>query len=419
MLASISKISREGLYGVLLFSVIFLNSIGYKLGSIAIILLTLFYLIDRNLIGKIKRGQNRLMFLFFVYFFLHIVGFLYTSNRSLAEHEITVRLPFLLLPLIIFTEKIRFQYIYNIFSVFKYWLMFLAVILIYHKLFIVKGPLLSLPELSLRALTNIHHAYMSLFYIFALFFIMYEIANQRISNFFGFLQIGFILFFITILGARVTIAIAIIVTIIFFIYRIRKTSGLLQLLIPIVLIGASFFIVKKTNLIDKFSRLSKVEWNIDKNIYNHQVFSFEYDENTSNTLELRLIKWYSALQIIKEHPVTGVGTGDYKDHLNEQYRKIDFKKGIAYGYNTHNQYIEECIKFGLIGGVFFIFFIGYIVWKAYSKKNYLLFLTTLSVAALLFIESAFARQHGVVFFCFFIPILYVFHDSLPKQKKAL
>lgn len=418
MLKSLRKIPREIVYGLLLFNVLFCNSIGYKLGSIAIILLTLFFLIDKNVLKKIKGVKNTVAFLFFGYFLLHIIGLLYTENTRLAEHEITVRLAFLLLPLIIFTEKIRATYLYTIFSGFKYWLFFLAGILIYHKLFIVQGPLISLPTLSLRALTDIHHAYFSLFYMFALFFIMHEIRNEKISNFFGFLQIGFILFFITILGARVTTAIGVIVTFIFFIQRIRKTKGALQFLIPVVLAIAAFFIIQKTNFTEKFSRLSKVEWNIEKNIYNHQVFSFEYDEVTSNTLELRLIKWYSALQIIKKNPIIGVGTGDYKDELNEQYKAIDFKKGIVYGYNTHNQYLEEFIKFGILGGTFFLFFIGYILWVALKKKNNLLFLTSFTMASFLLIESVFARQHGVVFFCLFIPVLYVYHNALKKYKKA-
>lgn len=419
MLAYLRKIPREFIYALLLLNVLVCNSVGYKSGSVSIILLTLFFLIDKKLIVKIRKFKSTIGFLFIGYFLMHIIGLLYTQNTRLAEHEIVVRLPFLLLPLIIFTEKIRKTYLYNIFYVFKYWLLFFAGLLIYHKLFIVQGPLISLPMLSLRALTNIHHAYFSLFYMFCLFFIIHQIRHQRISNFFGFLQIGFVLFFITTLGARVTTAIGIVVTFIFFIQRIGKTKGALQLLIPIVLVIATFFIVQKTNLTEKFSRLSKVEWNIEKNIYNHQVFSFEYDETTSNTLELRLIKWYSAIQIVKKAPLIGVGTGDYKGELNKQYREIDFKKGMVYGYNTHNQYLEEFIKFGIIGGVFFLFFIGYILWGAFKKRNGLLWLTAITMASFLLIESVFARQHGVVFFCFFIPILYIYHQSTDAQKKSV
>ncbi len=417
MLTQILKTKREVIYILLLFNVLFSNTIGYKLGSISIILLTLFYLIDRNLLSKIKKIKQKVGLLFLGYFVFHLIGLIYTQNTKLAEHEITVRLPFLLLPLILFTESISKKYLYNLFVALKYWLFLLAIILFYHKLFIVGGPLISLPSLSLRELTGIHHAYFSMFYAFSLFFVMYQVMHEKISYVFGFIQIAFLLFIITILGARVTMGITIIVTLIFFIQRMLKTKGMLKYISLLVLVIASFFIFKQSKLVDKFSRLSKVEWNIEKNIYNHQVFTFEYDEVTSNTLELRLIKWYCAYQIIKNHAIFGVGTGDYKDELNKQYRNIEFKKGMVYGYNTHNQYIEEFIKFGIVGGVYFLFFIGSILFLALRKKNTLLFLVVITFASFLAIESVFARQHGVVFFCFFIPVLYQYGKLSQESKQ--
>lgn len=416
MFANLHKIKRDSVYGVLLFNVLFFNSIGYKLGSVAMLLLIPFFLFDRKLLSKFKRLNVPYIVLFVGYLAIHAIGIAYSENARLSEHEVVVRLPFLLLPVVIFSEKIHPSKLYFVLAVFKYWLLFFAGFLIYHKLFIVQGSLLSLSTLTLRALTGIHHAYFSLFYMFALFFIMHQIERNRIGLFSGFLQAAFILFFLSVLGARVMMALGIVISIIFFVKKILKAKLALKLLLTVTLSISFFIILSSTNFAEKFSRLSKIEWNIEKNIYNHQIFSFEYDEVTSNTLELRLIKWYCALQIVKEHPVVGVGTGDYKDHLNEKYRAIEFKKGMAYGYNTHNQYFEEFIKFGAIGGIFFILFIGYLLRDAWVKKNKMLFLTVLTFGCFLCIESAFARQHGVIFFCFFVPILYVYHNLLDHRK---
>ena len=151
-----------------------------------------------------------------------------------------------------------------------------------------------------------------------------------------------------------------------------------------------------------------MEWNFEKNIYNHQVFTFGYDSATSNTLEMRLIKWYCAWEIIKEHPITGVGTGDYNQALIEKYNEIDFKKGMVYKYNTHNQFIEEFLKFGVLGGLFFLLFIGFIFYQAIRSKNELLMLSILTVSAFMMVESIFERQHGVVFFSLFISLAYLY-----------
>lgn len=419
MLKHLHRIKRDSVYGLLLFNILFFNSIGYKLGAISMLLLIPFFLLDKQLLQKFRRLNWKYVALFAGYLLIHAIGILYSDNARLSEHESVVRLPFLLLPVVIFTEKIQRSKLNVVLVAFKYWLLFFACYLIYHKLYIVQGPLISLPELSLRALTGIHQAYFSLFYMFALFFVMYQVERNKVGLFWGYLQIGFILFFISVLGARVMMTIAVLVTVIFTARAILRTKLVLRLLLLGVLIVSSLLIVRNTNFSEKFSRLSKIEWDIDKNIYNHQVFSFEYDDVTSNTLELRLIKWYCALQIVKEHPIIGVGTGDYKDELNKMYRSIEFKKGMVYGYNTHNQYLEEFIKFGTVGGLFFLFFIGYILKDAIVKKNSLLFLTALTVAAFLLIESAFSRQHGVIFFCFFVPVLYIYHNLLETHKKSV
>ena len=178
-----------------------------------------------------------------------------------------------------------------------------------------------------------------------------------------------------------------------------------------------FFILlvyKETNFVSKLSRLAKVEWNIDKNIYNHQVFTIDYNEKTSNSFELRLIKWYSAIEVFKKNILFGVGSGDYNQELVKQYHKIDFKKGMVYEYNTHNQYLEEFVKFGVFGGLYFCFFIGYLIFDSIKKKNKLLLKTLLLISVFLMVESVFVRQHGVIFFTLFVPLLYKY--NLKKSK---
>ncbi len=125
---------------------------------------------------------------------------------------------------------------------------------------------------------------------------------------------------------------------------------------------------------------------------------------------MRLIKWYCASEVIKDNLFVGVGTGDYNDVLVQKYKDIDFKKGMVYGYNTHNQYLEEFLKFGVFGGLFFIIFMIYIVYQAVRFKNWFLVSIIFTMCAFMLVESIFERQHGVVFFSFFIPLVYLYHQ---------
>ncbi len=414
---NILKIERENIYAILLFFAPFSLSIGYKLSSISIIFLTIFFFSDKKLFQKLKRLKNNTIVYFFVaYFIVNLLGLLYTEDFIKGKAEVTVKLSFLILPIIVFTEEISKQKLFYFFNAFKYWLIVFSLFLLYHKMFIIGGPLFTLPTYSLNPITGIHHAYFSLFYVPMVGFLIYQIENQKIQMLYGYLELGYILFFIILLGSRIISGVILLYVIFFLIKKIIISSKKQKLLVICSIVLVSYFVVKQTNFIGKFGRLSKIEWNIEKNIYNHQVFSFEYDEVNSNSLELRLIKWYCAIQILKENILIGVGTGDFEIELVKKYTKIDFKKGMAYRYNTHNQFLEEFVKFGLIGGLFFIIFIIKIIIDAINSRNKYLLIVIISFSLFLVFESVFERQHGVILFTLFIPILYINHQSVKHIK---
>ena len=409
------KIERETIYALLLFFVSFSLSVGYKLSSISIIILTIFFILDKRLFHKLKLlKNNNIVYFFIAYFIINLLGLLYTTDFIKGKAEVTVKLTFFILPIIIFTEEISKQKLFSFFIAFKYWLILFSLFLLYHKLFIIGGPLFTLPTYSLNPITGIHHAYFSLFYILMVGFVIYQIENQKIKFFYGYLELVYLLFFITLLGSRIITGVILLYAIFFLVNRIIVSSRKQKLLLIGSFILTSYFVVKQTNFASKFDRLSKVEWSLENNIYNHQVFTFEYDDVNSNSLELRLIKWYCALQILKENVLIGVGTGDFKTELVKKYTQIDFKKGMAYKYNTHNQFLEEFVKFGLIGGLFFILFMLKIIVDAINSRNKFLFIIITSFSLFLIFESVFERQHGVVFFTLFIPILYKYHQIINR-----
>ena len=98
---NILKIERENIYAILLFFASFSLSIGYKLSSISIIFLTIFFFSDKNLFQKLKRLKNNTIVYFFVaYFLLNLLGLLYTEDFIKGKAEVTVKLSFLILPII-------------------------------------------------------------------------------------------------------------------------------------------------------------------------------------------------------------------------------------------------------------------------------------------------------------------------------
>lgn len=409
---SILKI-RENQYFILLLALLVFLSKGYHFSSNAIAVISLFYLIDKNLSNKIKQIDFKFYLPFLLYFAIYIIGILYSHNQRKAWNELNAKLSFLLLPAIILSEKISREKMFKILLFLKYWLFFFALFLLFKQVVLDQRSLWTLAYFSLKDVTNIHQWYFSQFYFLALLLVLYQIHEKSINNKVALLEIIFILFFIVLLSAGPTIlmSFAIVFFSIFFLVKnwYIKFVILLALFLGFYLVKDTYFLKKKIH------RITHIEWNLEKNIQKHAlVFSSEFTDY--NTLELRLIKWHLASNIIKNNFFTGVGSGDSQDLLNKSYKEIQFQNGIKFHYNAHNQYLEEGMRFGLIGILLFLYFLGNSLVLAYKQGNLFLVALILFIALSALIESVLARFHGVVFYSVIVPFLYKFYQLKNAEK---
>lgn len=403
------NITREQIYSILLGVFMFFLTIGYNGAAYSFIALLLFFLIDKNLIKKLK-GLNISIYLpFFLYLLVLSIGLLYTSNIPKGLEELRVRLPLLLFPIVLLTEPISFNKVQKILLLFKYWLFVWALVLIAHKLKYHNHTLWDLSSFSLFELTGIHQLFFSQFYLLILVYIFYQHNNKQISTVKALVEIAFIVFFLVVLGSGLIIILALFFSFLYFLIALK--SNILKIS-SILFLCVGMYAVKDTMLIkNRIYKLTHIEWNIQKNIEKHQIKDLN-EFNSYNTLEFRILKWYTSVEIIKNNVLTGVGTGDYQDAINDGYKKIDFKNGIRSKFNSHNQFLEDFVKIGILGfvTVFSIFAIP--LYFAYKQKNHLLMIWILISLATAIIESIFDRFHGVAIYAFFIPLAYVL-----KSKK--
>lgn len=85
---------------------------------------------------------------------------------------------------------------------------------------------------------------------------------------------------------------------------------------------------------------------------------------------LRLDAWRWSLQLIKEKPMLGVGTGNWKVEI----LKLENQKnpGFIYLYKTHNDFIEITTETGIFGGLLFLSIFFLVVWhflKRFIRKK--------------------------------------------------
>ena len=126
---------------------------------------------------------------------------------------------------------------------------------------------------------------------------------------------------------------------------------------------------------------------------------------TGSSLMQRLEFWKASWGIVRDHWLTGVGTGDMNYAFEEQYEKMNTKLASEQWWRSHNQFLSILIGFGFIGLIWFLFSLIYPAWVKQGFKDYF-FLTFFIIAMLsMLTEDTLESQAGVSFFYFFFSFL--------------
>lgn len=154
------------------------------------------------------------------------------------------------------------------------------------------------------------------------------------------------------------------------------------------------------------SRLHKIFWE-------YQVYQV-YHNPSGHSVFMRIEFWRAAVGIIKQHPLTGVGTGDVADAFSAQYNAMNSKLGDKWRMRAHNQFLAIGVALGLFGIVVLLFstLYPYIAGKGYKSVMFTAFFVTAFLSMLT--EDTLETQAGVTFYIFFY-CLFLFLK--PEQKK--
>lgn len=118
----------------------------------------------------------------------------------------------------------------------------------------------------------------------------------------------------------------------------------------------------------------------------------------------------ASLNIIKENPVIGVGTGDIVDAFANYYEETNSKLRKEYRFRSHNQYLAITVAFGIVGLLWFLFSMIYPFASDKRNCNYLYFVFVFIMLLSMFTEDTIETQIGVTLFAFFNSFL-VFASS--------
>jgi hypothetical protein len=115
----------------------------------------------------------------------------------------------------------------------------------------------------------------------------------------------------------------------------------------------------------------------------------------------RVEYWKTSLLIIKQHPLTGVGTGDMNIAFERQYEVMDSPLKPEFRWRSHNQFLSICVGFGLIGLAWFIFALVYPGVKKGRMDDYFYLSFFVIMIVSMISEDTIETQAGVTIFAFF------------------
>lgn len=139
-----------------------------------------------------------------------------------------------------------------------------------------------------------------------------------------------------------------------------------------------------------------------------------------HSLLQRFEHWKTALFIIRNHWIIGVGTGGNQLAFDNAYVETNSPLNPENRLKSHNMFLSYFVSYGVLGGLFFMLLITYL-WKSAWNKRDLLMLCFLAICCGSFlIEDTLETQLGVTFFGFFIAIHLVLRnqedDTVSNEK---
>lgn len=150
-------------------------------------------------------------------------------------------------------------------------------------------------------------------------------------------------------------------------------------------------------------------------LFGFDLYNKTGNPNGNSTLQRREY-WKAGWNILKTHPVLGVGTGDLRLNFREYYEATNSRLLPEYRHRAHNQYLSIAIAFGVIGLI--IFLIGLLYPPYILRRHRSWYFTVLIIIVILsFIaEDTLETQAGATFSAFFY-CLFLWGTLSPKGKK--
>lgn len=345
----------------------------------------------------------KLQWIFVAYFLLHAVALLYTDNFSSGIEDMSSKAAMLIAPLMFCTIRLTKSQVLKILEC------FVAGVLLANLLYIVcaaylyffSGEAINVFFYSYLTLPlGNHPAYAASYSILGIVYFIEKLFKPTMRS-----------------KAKWTLQIA---AVLFLWLMVILFVSRMQMLAMCVIVSGLFlwkFGMEKKWLFAIVAVL--LTWG--GTYYGSKAFSYTNERlinavsNVNSPSNVRFDLWDSGFKIAKKEPILGVGPGDLKDLLIEDYAKKDAKESTALAklaLNTHSQYLESFAGLGLVGLLVFLLSILLPSLRAIKSKNaiVLAFFAIFAIGSLT--ECMLEVQRGTIWLAIFGSLFWQREDFL-------
>ncbi len=352
---------------------------------------------DRRLILPGFRN-NKLLWGLPIFYGVHILGLIHTSNFSYAGLDLQTKLTFLLLPFVIGTLQLRGNDLRNIKIGFTaVCLLSCAIMLIY----------------ALYRYTSTHHTnwffytdysslfmhptYLTMYLGVAVYFVLERLlqTTNRTQGAIVGAELFFLLANSILLSARTALATTLLLTIVFAIIAIReKKFSVATRTGWFMAVGCSILFYVGMNRIN--NRFTQVE---------EAIVQQSEQATVHNSTTGRIEIWKESLVLLQDNWMIGTGTGDIKDELLKSYAAHQFTYGLERKLNSHNQFLQTWLALGIAGllSLVALLLIPLIKTRISTDNAFLFLVGIITLNAMT--ESILEVQKGVFFLSFFYSLM--------------
>ncbi|MDI9319368.1 MAG: O-antigen ligase family protein [Phycisphaerales bacterium] len=138
-----------------------------------------------------------------------------------------------------------------------------------------------------------------------------------------------------------------------------------------------------------------------------------------NSMSMRKLIWSTDWLLIRQNWLWGMGSGNLKNTLEFNYFLISAMVHYPIPYfNTHNQFANIWLCFGIFGLLLFCFILFYQIRKAIQMRNHLHIFFLILVIICCTTEDILLTQRGLCFYSFFGALFIFYHKNFtPTNQK--